>query len=89
MGLAAKCRVQFVECFGRSAEQVLGERAVLRNLAHDVAGVLVVGAHSGEVLQAQIDIAIDLCIREPAAQARRAAGVVAEEIRGVVNVYIA
>src|SRR5579863_6333449 len=50
-------------------EEIGGVAEVLGNLLFDLGRVIEVQAHSGQVLQAQIEIGIDVCTGQPRAQA--------------------
>ena len=70
---------------GRIDEQVRRHRAVLQDLRVDLCLLVLVHAESGEVLQSQVPIAVDLGIGQPGLELRSLCGKRRQQVDTVVE----
>ena len=80
---------EFLDRIGRSEEQITRKFPKLYDVAHDPPCVLEIRAHPGEILEPQIQVAIDLCVRKPGAEIGSASSEVRKEINCAANADVA
>src|ERR1700704_3117695 len=68
------------DLFRLADEEIVGELAVSQNLGIDRAALVEVEAEAGQILQAQVAVAVDVRVLEPLFQVDRAAAVAGEHV---------